>query len=121
MTMSATGNANSEFAGNGATGTISMMFMTQMKKNSDTRNGRKPSPLFPIIGRKISSRTNRTPSSPSFWAPLGTSFGRQNAAQKNATTLAAQMTHSSIGLFKVNEPTLNKGPYVPLHGYPRHA
>ena len=87
-----------------------MTFMTQMKKNSATRNGRKLSPRLPIIGRRISSRTNRTPSSPRFWAPRGTSFGFANADQKNPRTTTMQITASSIGLLKVNEPIWNSGP-----------
>ena len=87
-----------------------MMFMTQMKKNSATRNGRKPSPRLPIIGRRISSRTNRMPSSPRFWAPLGTSLGFANADQKNPRTSTMQITASSIGLLKVNEPILKRVP-----------
>ncbi len=66
MSISAAGKAISDAAGNCAAGMISMMFMTQMKKNSATRNGRNPSPRLPIIGRRISSRTNKMPSSPRF-------------------------------------------------------
>ncbi len=110
INIRAAGKANSEFAGNCATGMISMMFMIQMKKNSATRNGRKPSPRFPIIGRRIWSRTNSTPSSPRFWIPLGTSFGLAKAAQKKAITIAEQMTASSMGLLNVNEPIWNSGP-----------
>ncbi len=93
-----------------------MMFMTQMKKNSETRKGKKLSPRFPIIGRRIWSRTNRTPSSPRFWTPFGTSFGLAKAAQKNAITMAEQITASNMGLLNVNEPIWNSGPYRKLPG-----
>src|SRR4029077_4149693 len=86
--------------------------------NSATRNGRKPSPRLPIIGRRIWSRTNRMPSSPTFWTPLGTSLGLAKAAQKKAITIAAQITASSIGLLNVKEPIRNSGPYRKLSGEP---
>jgi hypothetical protein len=92
------------------------MFMTQIKKNNAVRNGKKPSPRLPIIGRRIWSRTNRMPSSPTFWIPRGTSLGLAKAAQKKAITMAAQMTASSIGLLNVNEPILNSGPYKKVFG-----
>ncbi len=40
MSISATGKPIRDIAGNCATGMISIRFITQMKKNSETRNGR---------------------------------------------------------------------------------
>ena len=40
ISISATGKAMFDIAGNCAIGMISITFITQMKKNSDTRNGR---------------------------------------------------------------------------------
>ena len=53
MTISTNGKAKKDIAGNCATGMISIRFMIQMKKNSETRNGRKLSPRRPIMGRRI--------------------------------------------------------------------
>ena len=88
---------------------ISIRFITQMKKNSETRKGRYPSPSLPIIGRRIWSRTKKTPNSPRFCAPLGTSLGLANAAQKNQTTSPAQISASSIGLVKWKLPIEKRG------------
>src|ERR1700761_6524403 len=80
-----------------------------MKKNIDTRNGRYESPFRPRLGRRTWSRTARMASSPRFCTPRGTSFGRRNAAQKNAITTSAATIASSIGLVKPNEPIVKKG------------
>ena len=100
MSISATGKAIIDIGGNWATGMISIRFISQMKKNSETRNGRNLSPRFPIIGSRICSRTNPIPISPRPCTPRGTSFGLAKAAQKKPTTPTAQTSASSIGLVK---------------------
>src|SRR5580700_5376261 len=47
--------------------------------------------------------------SPMFCTPRGISWGLRNAAQKKATTSTMQITAISIGLVKLNEPTLKSG------------
>src|SRR5580704_2166075 len=80
-----------------------------MKKNSDTRNGRYESPLLPSDGRRIWSRTARMAISPRFCTPRGTSFGFQNATQKNTITTSAARIASSTGLVNPNEPMVKNG------------
>src|SRR5580692_9168122 len=80
-----------------------------MKKNSDTRNGRYESPFRPSDGRRIWSRMARIAISPRFCMPRGTSFGFQNATQKNTITTSAARIASSIGLVKPNEPMVKNG------------
>ena len=53
-----------------------------------------------------------------FCAPLGTSLGLANAAQKNAITSPAQMMASSIGFVNSNEPIMKRGVNRKLDGYP---
>ncbi len=65
------GRRSCDIGGNWATGMISIRFISQMKKNRETRNGRKLSPRLPIIGRRICSRTNSTPISPRFCTLAG--------------------------------------------------
>ncbi len=98
------GNAIFDVAGNSASGMIPMMFMIQTKKNSETRNGRKRSPFLPSCGRNIWSLTNSTPISARFCAPRGTIFGLEKANPKNATTMPAQTSASSIGLVTWKPP-----------------
>src|SRR5215472_3076538 len=93
-----TGYAYFDVAGNSISGMIPNRFITQMKKNSETRNGRYLSPSLPSIGRRIWSRTNSTPYSPTFCMPLGTIFGLRNASQKKPRTIAPEITASSSGL-----------------------
>src|SRR5271163_2529781 len=80
-----------------------------MKKNSDTRSGRYESPFRPSDGRRIWSRMARIAISPRFCMPRGTSFGFQNATQKNTITTSAARIASSIGLVNPNEPTVKNG------------
>jgi hypothetical protein len=87
----------------------SQRFISQIKKNSDTRKGRYRSPLLPICGRRIWSRTARTPSSPTFWTPRGTIFGLRNAIQNTPRTIAAETTMIRIGLVNWNEPIVKSG------------
>src|SRR5580704_5869696 len=80
-----------------------------MKKNSDTRNGRYESPFRPSDGRSIWSRTAKIAISPRFCTPRGTSFGFQNATQKNTITRSALRIASNIGLVNPNEPMVKNG------------
>src|SRR5580693_4099088 len=80
-----------------------------MKKNSDTRNGRYESPFRPSDGRSIWSRTAKIAISPRFCTPRGTSFGFQNATQKNTITTSALRIASNIGLVNPNEPMVKNG------------
>ncbi len=82
MKASATGNANFDVAGNWISGMIPKVFMTQTKKKIATMKGRNLSPFLPSCCRRIWSRTNSTPISPRFCAPLGTSFGFRKATKK---------------------------------------
>ena len=88
---------------------IPKMLLTQMKKNSEHRNGSHLSPRLPSCGRRIWSRTNRMPSSPTFCMPRGTSFGLRKASQKNPITMMMLSRNSRPGLPNPTLPTLNSG------------
>ena len=85
------------------------MLLTQMKKKSETRNGSHLSPRLPICGRRIWSRTNKIPISPTFWTPRGTSFGLWKANQKNVSTMRALRITSRPGLPNPTLPILKNG------------
>ena len=94
------GKALRDVAGNWKNGMISIRFISQMKKNSDIRNGRKLSPRLPSDGRRIWSRTPSRATSPRFCTPRGTIFGFQNANPKKTMTTTAQTSAIRSGLVK---------------------
>src|SRR5450755_460701 len=109
MATSDQGKPLRDIAGNWKNGMISIRFMSQMKKNSDIRKGRKWSPRLPSDGRRIWSRTANRATSPRFCTPRGTIFGFQKANQKKTMTAAAQTTAIRSGFVKWKEPMLKIG------------
>src|SRR5438132_1494992 len=94
---SMTGIAMIDVIGKLTPGVISMTFKNNTQKNIVVRNGTQPSPSDPSTGFAIWLRTKSTPTSPTFWRPVGTSFGAWNARQNKRPSTAVSTNIITIG------------------------